>query len=302
MRRDAQSVGRRAILAGLALASTFGWARAHAEDVTDRLSAIERRLDGRLGLWAEQAGDDHQIGGVVDWRPNERFLMCSTFKTLAVATLLRRVDQGLERLDRRISFRPADMLDYAPVTRARLAEGAMSLEALCAAAIELSDNTAANLILANTGGPPGVTTFIRSLGDYVTRLDRIEPALNSGEPGEPRDTTTPASMAGLWRKLLLGGALSPDRRDRLLAWLTRCQTGANRLASITPKDWRIAHKTGSGPTTSGDVALWTPPAGAPIFIAVYVDAPKASDAARDSAIAEAGRITLGLFAQPRLAR
>jgi len=105
--------------------------------------------------------------------------MCSTFQVLLVGAVLRRVDAGTEHLDRRVTYGPDGLLDYAPVTRAQLHVGFMGVGALCAAAIEVSDNTAATLFLQGVGGPPVVTGFTRSLGDTVTRLDRTEPNLNS---------------------------------------------------------------------------------------------------------------------------
>ena len=53
-----------------------------------------------------------------------------------------------------------------------------------------------------------MTRFARAIGDGVTRLDRIETALNEAKPGDPRDTTTPGGDAGDLQKLILGDALS----------------------------------------------------------------------------------------------
>ncbi|HEY2659898.1 MAG TPA: class A beta-lactamase [Caulobacteraceae bacterium] len=292
MRPEASLVHRRKVLIGsLALSAGLTTTAAWADSALERLRAIEASTGGRLGFWAGQYGG----GSVVQWRSSERFLMCSTFKALAVAAALSRVDHGQERLDRWIPYGQKDLLDYAPVTKANLAKGGMALGDLCAAAIELSDNTAANLILASLGGPAGVTLYVRSLGDDITRLDRSEPELNRGEPGELRDTTTPASMAGLWRKLLLQDVLSTASRDRLNAWLEACQTGGARLKAATPKGWRIGHKTGSGSTTIGDVAIMTPPGRPPILIAVYLNVAGASSNPHDEAIAEAARLALSIL-------
>lgn len=73
----------------------------------------------------------------------------------------------------------------------------LTVRALCAAALAYSDNTAANLLLGVTGGPPSVTRFCRSIGDATTRCDRTEPTLNTSIPGDPRDTGTPLSIAVL---------------------------------------------------------------------------------------------------------
>src|SRR5689334_8611459 len=118
---------------------------------------------------------DSATGRRIEHRPNERFLMCSTFKLLAAAAVLQRVDRGEEKLNRFIPYTQADILAYAPVTKQHLSEGGMKLGALCEAAIEQSDNTAGNLLLQAIGGPGGVTNFARSIADETTRLDRMEP-------------------------------------------------------------------------------------------------------------------------------
>jgi beta-lactamase class A len=211
--------------------------------------------------------------------------------------VLARVDAGREWLDRQVAYDQRDLLDYAPVTTAHVADGQMTLADLCAAAVEVSDNTAANLILASLSGPAGVTRYVRALGDETTRLDHTEPALNRpGPPSDPSDTTTPASMVGLWRKLLLENALSTASRDHLTGWLEAAQTGAGSLKAAVPPGWRIGHKTGTGRTTIGDVAILTPPDQRPVLIAVYLDIPAARENTHDQAIAQAGRAALAQLA------
>src|SRR5262245_28276903 len=165
-------------------------ASAAEREFENQVATIEARTGGRTGVAALDTGSGKRL----DYRAEERFPMCSTFKLLAAAAVLKRVDEKQEQLDRFVSYDPKDILEYAPVTKAHLKEGGMTLGALCAAAIEESDNTAGNLLLDAIGGPPGVTNFARSLGDQVTRLDRKEPDLNSAIPGDDRDTTTPGSM------------------------------------------------------------------------------------------------------------
>jgi len=284
---------RRDLLAG-GLAATVSTAAhsARAGGPQDDWRNLEIASGGRLGFWVTQCGthQDFDFG----YRENERFLMCSTFKALAVATVLHQVDQGRERLDRWIRYGRRDLQDYAPATKAHLGEGGMSLADLCAGAIELSDNTAANLILANVGGPAGVTRYIRSLGDSVTRLDRTEPELNRPHAASDWDTTTPKSMVSLWSRIVVGDSLSHVSKSRLNGWLVGCQTGSNRLPAALPKGWRIGHKTGSGSTTIGDVAVITRPdqPHKPYLIAVYLDVPNAPSDAHDAIIAKVGHMAL----------
>jgi beta-lactamase class A len=267
-----------------------GWPLATAGaagDFAARMAALEAGAGGRLGVAVWNSAEDARSG----YRASERFAMCSTFKALLAAAVLARVDAGRESLEREVAYGPADLLDYAPVTKAHVAEGHMTVGALCAAAVELSDNSAANLLLASLGGPKGLTDFLRGQGDAVTRLDRTEPTLNSNEPADPRDTTTPRAMVGTLRKLLLGDGLTPRSREQLLAWMRGCQTGAGKLRAGLPAGWKIGEKTGGGAHgANNDVAiLWPPPAGGPILVAVYTSGMKGDAAARNAVIAQVGR-------------
>jgi beta-lactamase class A len=255
-------------------------------------AGIEAKVGGRLGVAALDLSSGRRIG----YRADERFPMCSTFKAMAVAAVLSRVDTGEEQLDRFVRYGPADLLSYAPITRAHVADGGMKLADLCAAAVELSDNTAANLILASIGGPPGWTRYVRSLGDRKSRLDRIEPALNTAIPGDPRDTTSPAAMAADLQATLLSQSLSVASRDRLRGWMTATQTGLTRLRARLPDTWQVADKTGTGENgTANDIAVaWTPDG--PVVITCYLTgALTATPAARESAIADVARLVADAF-------
>ncbi|HLX98895.1 MAG TPA: class A beta-lactamase, partial [Roseiarcus sp.] len=222
---------RRAFLVGLAAGAASLPARAapsageRLRDATNRLAVIEASAGGRLGVFVRDTG----TGSILAHRADERFPMCSTFKLLAAAAALKRVDEGQERLDRKIAFGPGDLLEYAPVSKTHVAEGEMTLAEACAAAIDWSDNTAANLIVQAIGGPEGFTRFARSLSDEVTRLDRDEPSLNESTPGDERDTTSPRAMAKDMQKVLLGDALSETSRRQLEAWLVADKVGDKRL-------------------------------------------------------------------------
>lgn len=288
----ATSISRRGAL--IAVAAVFALRRARAQSSSnetnafaERLAAIEKRAGGRLGLAVSDTGSGRRFA----YRGDERFPMCSTFKVLAASAILARVDAGKERLDRRLSYGKDDVLDYAPVTRAHLAEGGMTIEALCAAALEVSDNTAANLLLRAMGGPPGLTAFLRSQGDATTRLDRYETELNEALPGDERDTTTPAAMLAIMDRFLVGEALTPASRALLQGWMIDCKTAAQRLpASIFPGA-HIGHKSGSGERgTSNDVAIVWPAGRKPVLITAYFTGSTADPGERDAVIAECGRI------------
>lgn len=237
----------------------------------EAIGALEKARGGRLGV----ALLDTAAGTTVNWRGDERFGMCSTFKFLLAAYILSRVDAGQERLDRIAPFTKADLVQWSPLTEPHAGKG-MSVEALCEAIIIQSDNTGANVLMRDSGGPAALTQFLRRIGDDVTRIDRIEPAMNLVAPGDQQDTTTPLSMLGLMRTLLLGTVLTPESRQRLTAWLIDNRTGGARLRAGLPGTWRVGDKTGSyGPMTH-DIAILWPPAGGPLLLTSYYWNPSAT--------------------------
>ncbi len=277
---------------GATVLTFFAPARAPAsprtpEHARQRIAALEKRAGGRIGVAVLDTGNGRRI----QHRAAERFPMCSTFKFLLAAAVLARIDHGQDRLDRWISYGERDLLDYAPVTKAHLEAGGMTVRDLCAAAVELSDNTAANLLLDTLGGPAELTRYVRSLGDATTRLDRTEPTLNSALPGDLRDTTSPAAMLSDMHALLVAAALSPTAQQQLLSWLMACKTGAHRLRAGLPAAWRVGDKTGTGDHgAANDIAIVRPPDRSPILIAAYFVGSSAAPTERERVLRDIGRI------------
>ena len=283
---------RFSIAAGAALIGCCGptgvrAARGLSHQLAGDLDKIEAESGGRLGV----AVLDTLSGERSGHRAGERFPMCSTFKLLAAAAILARVDAERERLDRRIRFEASEVVVNSPITKDRHGGDGMPLAELCEAAMTVSDNTAGNLLLANLGGPAGLTAYARSLGDTVTRLDRIEPELNEALPGDPRDTTTPAAMlANLHTLALADAALSAKSRDLLVRWLVGNKTGDTRLRAGLPAGWRAGDKTGAGENgTTNDVGLIWPPDRAPVIVSVYLTGTSATGERRNASIAAVGR-------------
>jgi beta-lactamase class A len=271
----------------------FAWAAARSQNEFVReLKRLEAESGGRLGVALLDTRTGHRIG----YRMDDRFPMCSTFKVLASGAILRGVDVGRESLDRRIFFGNADLVTYSPETSKHVGPTGMTVAELCKAAITLSDNTAGNLILASIGGPKGLTAFARSLGDKMTRLDRIETALNEALPDDPRDTTTPRAMATDLQTLVLGKTLSAKSREQLAIWLVANTTGGKRLRAGLPSGWRVGDKTGTGERgTANDVAVLWPPGRAPVIVTVYLTAATVSPNQQSAVIAGIGRaVTVAL--------
>ena len=286
-RRFAEGSLLAGLVGHLAQAPRRAWAGGRwSERLAAELAKIEAENGGRLGV----AALDMQSGARCGHRADERFPMCSTFKLLASGAILARVDARQERLDRRIQFQASDLVANSPITKDRAGGEGMTLAELCEAAMTVSDNTAANMLLTVLAGPAGLTAYARSLGDAVTRLDRIEPQLNEAIPGDPRDTTSPAAMLSDLQELIFGGALSAAGKDQLGRWLLANKTGDARLRASLPSGWRVGDKTGSGERgTTNDVGIIFPPGRMPILIAVYLTETSLADAERNAILAATGR-------------
>jgi beta-lactamase class A len=272
-RGEASYTRRRFLRTSMLATGTFlawGMTRSKAFDIPaldETLARLEGEIGGRLGAALLDCG----TGRVSGHRLDESFPMCSTFKVLAVAAVLSRVDRGTLNLHQRIPIAAADILSYAPITSQHVGASGMTIAELCEAAITVSDNTAANLLLNCLGGPASVTKFAQSLGDSYTRLDRIEPTLNEATPGDPRDTTTPRVMAQDLKALMLGNALSASSRAFLKDWMVQCKTGDQKIRSAVSKEWLVGDKTGSGShNTSNDVAILWPGSRPPLILSIYL--------------------------------
>jgi len=295
-------ISRRAVVAASVMAAPVllasrARAKGNPRDLAARLANLETKSGGRLGVAVLDVGSGDLVGRRID----ERFAMCSTFKALAVAFVLARVDRGEERLDRRITFTKQDLVPPFAMTKPRVGAAGMTLGELCEVAVTVSDSTAANLLLASFGGPAALTAYLRSLGDPVTRLDRVELDLNRVAPGDVRDTTSPAAMVRTLQRVLLGDALSEASRARLTRWMIAARDVATRRLRVgLPPTWRIANKPGTwtgGATDSAtnDIGVIWPPHRGPIVVAAYLGNSPAPVAAQEAVLADVARLLAETF-------
>ena len=250
------------------------------------LAQLEASSGGRLGVAAFDVANNAQV----QHRADERFPLCSTFKVIAVGAVLNRSTKEPALMQQRMAYEASDLVAHSPITGKHVGQG-MTVADLCAAALQYSDNTAANLLMKLLGGPSAVTAFARSIGDETFRLDRWETDLNTAIPGDPRDTATPNNMARSLQGLALNNVLADPQRDQLQAWLRGNTTGATRIRAGVPADWVVGDKTGAGDHgTTNDIAVLWPPTGSPIVLAIYFTQPDKAAPMRNDVVAAATRI------------
>jgi beta-lactamase class A len=261
------------------------------DDADKQLDDLEKKTGGRLGISVLDTETNISLGH----RESERFPLCSTYKALAVGYVLARVDQGQEKLDRRVTYGKESVVTYSPETEKHAGTDGMTVAELCNAAITLSDNTAGNLLLDSFGGPAALTAWLRTTGDTETRLDRNEPDVNQAVKDDPRDTTTPETMLDTIGLLTLGNTLSDTSRDQLSNWLIANKTGDARLRAGMPKEWRVGDKTGTGQNGSyADVAVVWPPERGPLLVVTFVAEATAPAKDIEAVFTEISRIVAGM--------
>lgn len=270
----------------LGSAPLFAQTSPDAATIKQKLAELEKSTGGRLGVALINTADNSQIV----YRGAERFPMCSTSKVMAASAILKQSETKKDLLNQRVEIKKSDLVNYNPIAEKHLDTG-MTLGELSAAALQYSDNTAMNKLIAELGGPAGVTKFARSIGDSTFRLDRTEPTLNTAIPGDKRDTTSPLAMAKSLQNLALGKALGEPQRAQLVEWLKGNTTGAESIRAGLPATWVVGDKTGSGDYgTTNDIAVIWPENHAPLVLVTYFTQPHQDAKARKDVLAAAAKI------------
>ena len=291
----------------------------NVNEVSQKIEKLSEGLVGRIGVAAQEIGDDM----VIAVNGDETFAMASTYKVAIATTVLDRVDKGELSLDQLVDV-PQDMYVTGVIALAETFPHPgikLSVANLIEVMITESDNTATDVCMGLAGGAAAVTKNLRRLGITDFRVDRTtreilmdfyglsgatpeivaeaiknNPALvpaqvdpNPNFEADPRDHTTPHAYLKLLLAIDGGKAMSAESREFLLGVMSRTRTGAGRIKGLLPKGTPVAHKTGTAGGIANDVGYVTLPDGRRFAIAVFTNSSKTSVADRDRAIAEVAR-------------
>lgn len=276
----------------LVLVANFSFvSSAHANTIIKKIEEIESQLGARIGVSIYDVTDNK----LWNYNGDTRFPLMSTFKTLACAKLLDDVEKGLQSFSTSTVITKSSLVKWSPVTKKYIGEK-FTLKQACSAAMIMSDNTATNIVLTGIKGPKALTQFMRSIGDNVTQLDRVEPYLNEALDGDKRDTTTPNAMVKSLDTLLFGDALSQASKDQLKQWMIDNKVTGSLLRSVLPENWSIADRSGAGGYGSrGITAVVWPDKRSPLIISIYLTQTDASFAQRNKAIANIGKEIFSVY-------
>lgn len=226
-------------------------------------------------------------GEVWTFQGDRRFPMQSVFKAPLAAAALAEADAGRLSLDEVFTLKPTDLsAPWSPINEAWPGRDRYTARELLEQAVAVSDNTAADVLMARIGGPGAVTAWLQGKRIDEIRVDRyereIQPELDGLAPfrpawkseaafaaarasvpperqrqamaaylADPRDTATPRGMLLFLDMLDDGELISPASRRLLIEIMGQARTGANRIRAGLPKGSRLAHKTGTGPINQG---------------------------------------------------
>jgi beta-lactamase class A len=260
--------------------------------------------------------------------------MASAFKLPVAVQILSLVDEGKLTLDKMVSLSPQDLHPGSgQLTELFFHPGvSLSIANLLELALVVSDNTAADLLLREAGGPAAVTARMRALGLTGIRVDRSTAVLISdwqgaknlppesqwnrelweklydavpqnehmrarrAETADPRDAATPDDMAALLLRLWKREVLTPPSARVLLDIMERCETGKSRIKGLLPQGTNVAHKTGSLGGVANDIGFITLPGDAGhIAISVFTKGSNKPEDASEKAIAEISRTIYDYF-------
>ncbi|MUK69667.1 class A beta-lactamase [Aliivibrio fischeri] len=255
-----------------------------AGSLTQNIEAIELSSGGYIGVSVLNT----ETNKMWEYKGDQRFPMMSTFKTLACAKML--YDSSVGGIDKykTTTITKEQIMPWSPITEP-LVDHMITTKKACEATMLMSDNTAANIVLNEIGGPSSLTQFLRAIGDDKTRLDRIEPELNEAKNGDKRDTTTPVAMSKTLNVLLFGNTLNPQDKQTLKSWMMNNKVSDPLLRSTLPSNWSIADRSGAGGFGSRGItaAIWNDNH-QPIIISIYLTQTKLDMAERNQVIVEVG--------------
>jgi beta-lactamase class A len=316
----------------LLIAASFAFAA--TDPVLARLEQqieyVSHATDGVSGVDAVHI----ETGRTVSLRGSEGFPMASSFKLPVAVQILSLVDDGKLTLDKMIALTPGDLHPGSgKLTDLFFHPGvSISVANLLELALVISDNTAADILLREAGGPLAVTAKMRQLGLTGIRVDRSTALLISDWQGaknippesqwsreiwdklydavperdhmrarraemtDPRDTATPADMTRLLLRIWKREILTPQSAAVLLDMMDRCQTGKSRIKGLLPQGTDVAHKTGSLGGVANDIGFITLPGDAGhVAISVFTKSSTKPEDAAEKAIAEISRTIYDYF-------
>lgn len=310
----------------------FVWAASDASLIRleKQIQLVAKVTDAVVGVSATHI----ESGRSVSVRGGESFPMASAVKIPFAVQWMHLVEQGKQSPDRMVALGPQDLHPGSGIlTELFIHPGvSLSMANYMELMLVISDNSAADVVLREGGGPAAVTARMKALGLNGIRVDRNIAMLISDWMGaktippeaewtremwdriynavpeaehmrarraqwaDPRDTATPDDMTKLLVRIWKKDLFSERNGAFLLGILERCQTGKARLKGMLPAGTPVAHKTGTLGGVADDVGVITLPGDAGhVAISVFTKGSSRPSEVSEKAVAEVARTVYDYF-------
>jgi len=246
-----------------------------------------------------------ESGRAASHRGGDRFQMASVFKLPVAIAVLDAAEKGKLRLDREVEILEKDRMEVGPIYDEWKPGMRVTVARMVDVMLVDSDNTAADVLVAQLGGPSAVEKALVAKGVSGVKVSLDEKGLGAAMKKDldaiergAQNGTSPDAMAGLLVRLFRGELLSKASTDRILDSMRRCATSGRRFRAGFPKGAEVFDKTGTMRLSSNDVGIVTLPDGTHVVLAVFARGGRDA-AARESAIASIAKAAWEAAAPPR---
>ncbi|MGC1380791.1 MAG: serine hydrolase, partial [Candidatus Baltobacteraceae bacterium] len=244
---------------------------AAAATLAQRVAAVARSMPGTIGVYARTMGPGPPL---VAYRSHHSFPTASTIKVLIMTTAYAAEEASPGALAEKITFDRSDLIGGSDFM-ADAADGQQfTVKQLIVPMIQVSDNTAANLLIAHFG-----VAAINRVGARagMTRTHLARQFLDYAAIVHHHDNrSTPADMAHLLYLIERGSReevatiVSPAHCRAMVAIMLG-QTDRDGIPAALPHGTPVANKTGEVDGTRNDVAIVEPFGDSPFVLAIMTE-------------------------------
>ncbi len=231
--------------------------------------------------------------------------LLSVFKYCVALKVLKKLEDEKISLDETITVRK-DMIEtelYSPMLKKYTTfPFRISIKELLEYSVSQSDNNACDILISYSGGTNELNNFIHNIGFNNIEIFFNEREMNLDIKKQYLNKAYPADIARLMKFIRESDFLSQDSKKFLDVIMFKTTTGEDKLKSGLPKNFIVAHKTGSSSRTSdgikiadNDAGYVISPDGTSYYIAVMISNSKMSDKDNAGIISEISRVVYEYF-------
>lgn len=276
------------------LMGTFSFSAAVPGGDSAAIREIVRPLKAKVGVSAVMldTGESVSVG-------DEAFYpMQSVYKFPLALSVLKRVDQEVLNLDQKVHVTRDQLPEktWSPLRDRFPQGGEFPLKELLRFSVQEGDNNACDILFSLIGGPAAVQKDLKEWGVENMNVKYTEADTHRNHEWQYSNSARPSAVTFLFRMFDEGKILKKDTQLFLWDMMASCATGAERLKGLLPKEYVVAHKTGTGGalpdgavSAINDAGIIVLPGGRRMAVTVFVMNSKDSPAVCEGTIASVAR-------------